>query len=130
MDNFKNGMAEKAIRGALIGWAIFFLAYSMIIRFPETEAEWKIAIFLSMAPGVVVGILIAYVSSKKKDDNASSNNITQTSVSNVSEVKPEKSVTEQLLELKNLKDSGIVSEEEFKTLKHKLLNDELNSKKN
>ncbi len=111
-------MALRVLVGSLVGWLFFFMAIGLLFGFGEEAETVKVQLFLSMAPGVIVGIVIAYVTSKKNkttsEEEADSKPLGEPSL-------PERSVAEQLLEWKKLKDSGLLSEEEFAEIKRELL---------
>ncbi len=122
MNDFGNSMAVRAIVGALIGWLIFYAAIVMIFGSPEGESDRKLCIFLSMAPGVIVGIITAYVSSKREDKNEEYSPFHRNqSIKYESEQSREKTMMDQLLDWKKLKDSGIITEEEFASIKKEML---------
>ena len=55
-------MAEKLVKAALIGWAVaFFLVIVIGGDFPDSEADFRFILFLSLAPGAIVGIITAYI---------------------------------------------------------------------
>lgn len=69
MDNKTKGL----LKSALLGWGV---AFFMIYAISGSEAEGSFALFLSLAPGAIGGILVYYILSKGKDDKISVRNKT------------------------------------------------------
>ncbi len=101
-------MAGKLLAGALIGWLIAFFSICAIAgEMPGDSAGMRITLFLSLAPGVIIGIIVTYII----------NRFSQHSVS-----EEEDHLLENRLEkLKSLFDQGIITQEEFNEQKQKIL---------
>lgn len=61
----ENTIAKKLLKGALIGWGVAFLLMCLIAgEFPNEDYEFRWFIFLSLAPGAVIGIIVTYIINK------------------------------------------------------------------
>lgn len=110
-------MGVKLLIGALVGWVVAILAIMLIFKLDEVNS-WTI--FLALAPGSIIGILVVYITNKDNKNGSQ----TKIEISNpVADRKDEnkKTVSEQLTEIKQLYDGGILSEEEFIKLKSNVL---------
>lgn len=102
-------MAEKLVKAALIGWAVaFFLVIVVTGEFPDSEDKFRIILFLSLAPGTIVGIITAYIIEKANKSP-----------------KTEITLESKLQELKRLLEQGVLTQEEFDEQKKKILNENL-----
>ena len=102
-------MAEKLVKAALIGWAVaFFLVIVIGGDFPDSEADFRFILFLSLAPGAIVGIITAYIIERANKSP-----------------KKEATLESRLQELKKLLEQGVLTHEEFDEQKKKILNENL-----
>ena len=101
-------MGEKVFIGALLGWAGAFILMCMIFgSFPKNLSDAQYPLFLSLAPGSIIGIIVTYVVNKSSD-------------SNLPPVKQE-TLEDRLIKLKSLLDQGVLTKEEFEEQKKKIL---------
>ena len=101
-------MGEKVFIGALLGWAGAFILMCMIFgSFTKNLSDAQYPLFLSLAPGAIIGIIVTYVVNKSSD-------------SNVPPVKQE-TLEDRLIKLKSLLDQGVLTKEEFEEQKKKIL---------
>ena len=75
--------------------------------FPKNLSDAQYPLFLSLAPGAIIGIIVTYVVNKSSD-------------SNVPPVKQE-TLEDRLIKLKSLLDQGVLTKEEFEEQKKKIL---------
>lgn len=102
-------MVEKLVKAALIGWAVaIFLVIVISGEFPDSEDEFRMVLFLSLAPGAIVGIITAYIIEKANKSP-----------------KTEATLESKLQELKRLLEQGVLTQEEFDKQKKKILNENL-----
>lgn len=111
----KNSLGKKLLLGAVLGWLCAFLMVFLIFgEVPHDEASFRIIGFLSLAPGSIIGLIVTYFLNKSNKNEAIDNNQTTIHSRN-------KSVTEQLTELKSLFDAGVLNQEEFSNQKSVIL---------
>lgn len=115
--NSELSIGVKLLVGALVGWGVAILAIMVIFQYSKVD-QWTV--FLALAPGSIIGILVVYITNK--DSNKRSAGKPEVSIPNP-EVKrePKKSISEQLIQLKELYDNGILTESEFNKLKNNIL---------
>lgn len=102
----KNYLAIKLLLGALIGWMGAYLLMKIIFK-GNYFIDFEFDLFLSLAPGVVIGLLVVHMLNKNSSSNETPINQT--------------SVAEQIARLKQLLDNGILTTEEFNTQKSVIL---------
>lgn len=61
-------MQKKLLKGALIGWGVAFLLVCIIGGSPENEFGFRWYIFLSLAPGAIIGIIVTYIINKSNNN--------------------------------------------------------------
>ena len=107
-DKTKNSIKEKLLAGALIGWLIAFVLMCVVFgSFPRSLSDFQLSIFLSLAPGTIVGIIVTYITAKVSNNQPPAvNSETQ---------------EERLIKLKTLLDQGVLTQEEFDEQKKKIL---------
>lgn len=106
-------LGVKLLIGTLAGWAIALgLVCLLIPELPKGE-EWRLWLLLTLAPGAISGIIVTYVINTKKNSKNKEQDKTV--------VVGTQSVQEQLWGLKQLLDSGVISQEEFDNQKAKIL---------
>ena len=102
-------MGQKLLKGALLGWGGAIIATCVITNTSVNE----FIVFLSLAPGAIVGIIVVYIMEKSKQTNETRQ--VNNSIS---------SVEDSLMKLKSLLDQGALTQEEFNARKKKLLNED------
>lgn len=109
MENKKTeSMGVKILIGALLGWIGAFSLVCLIAgEFPDDLTAIKFILFLSLAPGVIIGVIVTYIVNK----------VTNTNVPTVKDESRE----ERLIKLKSLLDQDILSKEEFEEQKKRIL---------
>lgn len=106
----KETMGKKLILGTLCGWVGAFLLMCLIFRsFPTSleDATWPL--FLSLAPGAIIGIIVTYIVSRSSNSNTP--------------LVQKETREERLIKLKALFDQSVLTKEEFEEQKKKILED-------
>lgn len=115
-----NSFGQKLLLGAILGWVCAILLVFLIFgEVPRDEASLRIIGFLSLAPGSIIGLIVTYFLNKPKKNETIDNNQTTIHSRN-------KSVSEQLTELKSLLDNGVLNQEEFNNQKSIILGQKAN----
>lgn len=106
-----NKTGKRLLKYALMGWLIAFLGASMLIGGDDGwfggEDGIQFLLFLSLAPGAIAGLIVGHLVNK----NTEQPRIEQT-----------KTPEDRLIDLKNLLDRGVLSQEEFEEQKKRILN--------
>ena len=121
-ENSPQSMGIRVVFGALIGWISAFLLIIILFGRPDGDSL-PLVLFLSAAPGVIIGIVVAYITANKNNSHYSNENANRQPIASPTEkenISPN-SINE-LKELKNLYDNGTISEDEFIEMKRKILN--------
>lgn len=93
---------------ALCGWGGAFVLSSLLLAKGEIKdmEDLRALLFLSLAPGVIIDLLVNYFLSKDKTKSANN-----------------KTSEERLMDLKVLLDKGLINQDEFDKQKTKILNE-------
>ncbi len=102
-----NKTGKRLLKFALGGWAVAFLAASIFLGGEDSLFDIKSLLFLSLAPGAITGLIIGHIMNKNDAPKS---------------IEFSKSPESRLIELKNLLDQGVLSQEEFDEQKKKILN--------
>lgn len=104
----------------ILGWIVFSIVAGFVGSGRKIGFGW--AFFWSLLLSPLIGLIIAFASDKKSDVELRAVQEKQAEAIQVIKENSKKSVTDQIKEAKDLLDSGAITEEEFDSLKKKLLN--------
>jgi len=104
----------------ILGWIVFSIVAGFVGSGRKIGFGW--AFFWSLLLSPLIGLIIAFASDKKSDVELRAVQEKQAEAIQVIKENSKKSVTDQIKEAKELLDSGAITEEEFDSLKKKLLN--------
>lgn len=103
-------MGQKLLKGALLGWLGAIIAISVLSQ----KSPNSFMVFLSLAPGAIVGIIVVYIMERSKMD----------SLHGAQQSNTPASVEDRLIKLKSLLEQGALTQEEFDERKKKLLSED------
>lgn len=104
----------------ILGWIVFSIVAGFVGSGRKIGFGW--AFFWSLLLSPLIGLIIAFASDKKSDVELRAVQEKQAEAIQVIKENSKKSVTDQIKEAKELLDSGAITEDEFDSLKKKLLN--------
>lgn len=104
----------------ILGWIVFSIVAGFVGSGRKIGFGWTFFWSLLLSP--LIGLIIAFASDKKSDVELRTVQEKQAEAIQVIKENSKKSVTDQIKEAKELLDSGAITEEEFDSLKKKLLN--------
>ena len=104
----------------ILGWIVFSIVAGFVGSGRKIGFGW--AFFWSLLLSPLIGLINAFASDKKSDVELRAVQEKQAEAIQVIKENSKKSVTDQIKEAKELLDSGAITEEEFDSLKKKLLN--------
>lgn len=110
--------------GIVLGWIIFSIIVGAIGS--GRNIGFAGAFFLSLLLSPVIGLIITLFSKDKADEQYKQELLNtqkqqQETLSNIQDNVKSTSISEQLLMLKEMKDNGMLNDEEFQKAKEKLL---------
>lgn len=115
-------MGIRVVFGAFVGWVSAFLLIIILFGRPDGDSL-PLVLFLSAAPGVIIGIVIAYITANKNNNRYSTENTNSQSIgSSTKKENISPNSINELKELKSLYDNGTITEDEFIEIKRKILN--------
>lgn len=103
-------MGKKLFLGALCGWVGAFLLVCIIAgEFPDSLEAVQWLLFISLAPGAIIGIIVTYIVNKSSNSNTP--------------LVQQETREERLTKLKALLDQDVLTKEEFEEQKKRILED-------
>lgn len=121
-ENSPQSMGIRVVFGAFVGWVSAFLLIIILFGRPDGDSL-PLVLFLSAAPGVIIGIVIAYITANKNNNRYSTENTNSQSIgSSTKKENISPNSINELKELKSLYDNGTITEDEFIEIKRKILN--------
>ena len=110
--------------GIVIGWIVFSIIVGALGS--SRKIGFGAAFFLSLLLSPLIGLIITLFSKDKEDeqykqDLLNTQKMQQETLSNIQDNVKSTSISEQLMMLKEMKDNGMLTEEEFQKAKEKIL---------